>query len=174
MISSHVIQRWKAGSVNSKGFTLVEILIVVVILGILAAIVVPQFASATQSSQTSSLESSLRVIRAQLEFYNTQHGSRYPTLAQLDVAGEEWNVLTERTDIDGNVGDPPVDGVHIYGPYIKQMPTNPFEDSRTVSDAPAAGVGWVYDEATGRVYGVMPAAKAAELNVDTTHTVRTY
>lgn len=174
MTNSPIIHRRKAGSVNSRGFTLVEILIVVVILGILAAIVVPQFASASQSAQTSSMESSLRVIRAQLEFYNSQHGSRYPTLDQLDIAGEEWNVLTKRTDIDGNVGDPPVDGVHVYGPYIKQMPTNPFEDSRTVSAAAAGGVGWVYDEATGRVYGVMPADKAAELKVDTVNTVKTY
>ncbi len=146
------------------GFTLVEILIVVVILGILAAIVVPQFANASQSAQSSSLTSSLQVIRSQIELYHAQHNSTYPTLAQLDNA---WNVLTSQTDVNGNPGTD-------YGPYIKKMPVNPFENSATVADTAAAGVGWVYDETTGRIYGVVSAAKAAELDLDTVNTVRTY
>ena len=40
---------------KAKGFTLVEILIVVVILGILAAIVIPQFTNASESAKASSL-----------------------------------------------------------------------------------------------------------------------
>lgn len=158
-----------AGRVIHGGFTLVEILIVVVILGILAAVVVPQFASASESARTSSLSSSLRTIRAQLELYHAHHNSRYPSLAQVS---DDWNVLTLRTDVNGNVGE--IDGVHVFGPYIKQMPTNPFENSRTVSDTAAAGVGWVYDAATSKVYGVMPVAKANELGMDTVNVVRTY
>lgn len=151
------------------GFTLVEILIVVVILGILAAVVVPQFASASQSAQSSSMQGSLQIIRSQIELYHAHHDSTYPTIGQLGAA---WNVLLARTDAAGNVGT--TDGLHIYGPYIKKMPVNPFEDSQTVADTAASGVGWVYDEATGRVYGVMQAALAAELEVDTVNTVRTY
>ena len=150
------------------GFTLVEILIVVVILGILAAMVVPQFASASSTARNNSMLGSLQVIRTQIELYHAHHNSTYPTLVQIAT----WNVLTQRTDIDGNTGT--TDGVHIYGPYIKQMPLNPFENSRTVSDTAAAGVGWVYDAATGRVYAVTSAAKAAELGMDTVNTVRTY
>ena len=66
-----------------KGFTLVEILIVVVILGILAAIVIPQFTNASESAKGSSLVSQLQTIRGQLELYQTQHNGSYPTLAQL-------------------------------------------------------------------------------------------
>ena len=173
MIDSRLKVSQRAVGTIHRGFTLVEILIVVVILGILAAIVIPQFASATQTSQSSSLESSLRVMRSQLEFYYTQHNSTYPTLDQLDVPGQEWNVLTARTDIDGNVGT--VDGVHVFGPYIKQMPSNPFENgSRTVAAAAAPGVGWVYLEASGQLFGVVSAAKATELNLDTTFTFQTY
>ncbi len=152
-----------------NAFTLVEILIVVVILGILAAIVVPQFANASSSAQSSSLKGSLQVIRSQIELYHAQHDSTYPTLAQLNAA---WNVLTSRTDSAGNVGN--TDGVHIHGPYIKKMPINPFENSQAVSDTPASGVGWVYDEITGRVYGVMPEAKADELGFDKVNTVQVY
>lgn len=47
-----------------KGFTLVEILIVVVILGILAAIVIPQFTNASEEAKQNSLRSNLQSIRA--------------------------------------------------------------------------------------------------------------
>ncbi len=153
------------------GFTLVEILIVVVILGILAAVVVPQFASASETARSSSLKGSLQVIRSQVELYHAQHDSTYPSLAQLGAA---WNVLLSRTDITGDVGSPPVDGVHVYGPYIKKMPINPFEDSQTVSDTAAAGVGWVYDETTGKVFGVMAIGKADELDMDQINSIRSY
>ena len=162
-------KQFAAPAPRGGGFTLVEILIVVVILGILAAIVVPQFASASSSAQSSSMKGSLQVIRSQLELYHVQHDSTYPTLVQINAA---WNVLVARTDAAGNVGT--TDGVHVFGPYIKKMPLNPFEGSQSVSDTAAVGVGWVYDEATAKVYGVMPAAKAAELNMDTVNTVRTY
>jgi len=141
----------------------VEILIVVVILGILAAVVVPQFAGASQTAQSSSLKGSLRVIRSQMELYESNH-SAYPTLAQLSAA---WNVLTQKTDAAGNPGT-------TYGPYLRNMPVNPFEKSATVSDTPGAGVGWVYDETTEQVFGVMTAAKANEVGMDQINTVRTY
>tara|TARA_R110002111_G_scaffold101314_2_gene157023 strand:+ start:113 stop:622 length:510 start_codon:yes stop_codon:yes gene_type:complete len=169
MNSVQTTQRRKPTTRINQAFTLVEILIVVVILGILAAMVVPQFASASESAQSSSLKGSLQVIRSQVELYHAHHNSTYPSLAQLGAA---WNVLLARTDASGNVGV--VDGVHIYGPYIKKMPINPFEDSLTVSDTAAAGVGWVYDESTGRVYGVMLESKADELGIDKVNTVRTY
>ena len=60
-----------------KAFTLVEILIVVVILGILAAIVVPQFAGATQDARISAFISSIQTYADACEYYNAREG-RYP------------------------------------------------------------------------------------------------
>ncbi len=157
---SHVVNARK----HNRAFTLVEILIVVVILGILAALVVPQFANASQSARSSNMKTSLHTIRAQIELYHAHHDSTYPTLAQLSNA---WNVLTSQTDKNGNPGTD-------FGPYILKMPVNPFENSETVADTAAPGVGWVYDEATHTVYGVISAAKAAEVDLDTTKDVRTY
>src|ERR1043166_3633227 len=62
------------------GFTLVELLIVVIILSILAAIVVPQFASSTTDAKYSALDSNLATMRAAAELYNQQHGM-YPGAA---------------------------------------------------------------------------------------------
>ncbi len=56
-----------------SGFTLVEILIVVVILGILAAIVIPQFTDASTQAKESALASDLQMMRSQLELYKIQH-----------------------------------------------------------------------------------------------------
>ena len=50
-----------------SGFTLVEILIVVIILGILAAIVIPQFTNASSSARTSSIQSLLQTVRSQID-----------------------------------------------------------------------------------------------------------
>ncbi len=61
----------------SRGFTLIEILIVVVILGILAAIVIPQFSSASQEAAISSVRSQLQTLRSQVELYRVQNNG-YP------------------------------------------------------------------------------------------------
>jgi general secretion pathway protein G len=58
---------------NQRGFTLVEILIVVIILGILAAIVIPQFTNASQDARKNSLTSQLQTLRSQVELYKLQH-----------------------------------------------------------------------------------------------------
>src|SRR3954454_22689263 len=58
---------------RKSAFTLVEILIVVIILGILAAIVIPQFTSASQDARKNSLLSQLQTIKAQLELTRLQH-----------------------------------------------------------------------------------------------------
>jgi len=61
-----------------RGFTLIEILIVVVILGILAAIVVPQFTNASQEATSSSIRSQLQTLRGQIELYRVRNGGALP------------------------------------------------------------------------------------------------
>lgn len=128
----------------AKGFTLVEILIVVVILGILAAIVIPQFTSASETAKASSLQSQLQTIRSQLELYQVQHNGNYPTLAQL------WDNLTQTTDVDGATSGSD------FGPYLQKAPMNPFVGASNVTAA-ATGA-WKYDAATGQITAVLPAS----------------
>ena len=58
---------------NQSGFTLVELLIVVIILGILAAVVIPQFNTAAAESKEAALASNLATIRQAIELYKVQH-----------------------------------------------------------------------------------------------------
>ncbi|MDG2021309.1 MAG: prepilin-type N-terminal cleavage/methylation domain-containing protein [Phycisphaerales bacterium] len=63
---------------GSRGFTLIEILIVVVILGILAAIIIPQFASAQSAARATAMRSQLGTVRSQIAAWQVQNGGQIP------------------------------------------------------------------------------------------------
>lgn len=115
-----------------KAFTLVEILIVVVILGILAAIVIPQFTNASEEANASALKSQLQTIRSQIELYRVKNNGTLPvTDALLD-----FSLL-----VDGN--------------YLQSAPGNPLQGgSASVAAAAADGVGWVWTDADEHIDAV--------------------
>jgi len=110
---------------TKRAFTLIEILIVVVILGILAAIVIPQFTDASQEAMLSSVKSQLQTLRSQIELYRVKHGGQVS-----DLINQQWADLVNED-------------------YIQQDPLNPFNDppSSLVAAAPGPGVGWMWDGA---------------------------
>jgi len=134
-----------------KGFTLVEILIVVVILGILAAIVIPQFTSASTEAKESALVSDLQAVRSQIELYKIHHNDNLPGTQ----AGNDFTVaMTSKTNQDGEVG---VTAAHRFGPYMRQIPLNPFNDLNTVETDGMAGddsAGWNFVTLAGVTQGL--------------------
>ena len=156
------------GSQSRKcsGFTLVELLIVVIILAILAAIVVPQFATSTDDAKDAALDSTLANIRDVLDLYFAQHGE-YPAALADGKSGPNTEAafisqLSRYTDGDG-ISQDIKDAAHPYGPYLKlpQVPKEPMTNSRSIAlinigslamtaDAGDLG-GWKYDSITGKI-----------------------
>lgn len=141
---------------KKTGFTLVEILIVVIILGILAAIVIPQFTEASNDARTSALSSDLQTLRSQIELYKVQHNERTPDLNELGAANTANFVtrLTGRTDQDGKVNA----ASGAYGPYLQKFPSNSFISTGAnvvvfgTTPAVTADTGWYYDTGTNQIY----------------------
>lgn len=135
-----------------SGFTLVEILIVVVILGILAAIVIPQFSDASSQANMSKLQSDLQMLRSQVQLYRVQHNDNLPHTTDLQAFADR---LTQKTDKTGTV-----DAGGAFGPYMMSIPKNPFVDDDNplfgfVTDTPTLFDGtthWWVNTSTGAIY----------------------
>lgn len=126
---------------TKSGFTLVEILIVVVILGILAAIVIPQFTEASTEAKFSSLCTDLQTLRSQIELYKVQHNDTPPSFLNFTAQ------MTGQTDITGAVGTD-------YGPYMQKIALNQFNNDATLDNSGVPGDnggGWEYNETTGQI-----------------------
>ena len=145
---------------RNSGFTLVEILIVVIILGILAAIVIPQFTDASNEARLSSLQSDLQTVRSQIELYKIQHLDNNPWADSVTQGTDIWTQMTTVTDATGAAGGN-------LGPYLQQPPTNPFSPaavSTTVVAAAAApaddAAGWWFNTTTGAFPAVNTTGRA--------------
>jgi general secretion pathway protein G len=124
-----------------EAFTLIEILIVIVILGILAMVIIPQISTSTDEAKLNTLRTNLSAMRNAVELYYAQHGSTYPGAAVpatkpadvTSVADAFVAQMTRYTDINGNVANVK-DDVFKYGPYIKgnTLPMNPFNENSDV------------------------------------------
>lgn len=168
------------------GFTLVELLIVVIILAVLAAIVVPQFTSATLDAKEAALDANLAAIRSAIELYQAQHNGKYPAGTAATggacVGKGTGPINTEQafkdhllmySDAAGNtcnLGD----STFKYGPYLRKgIPADPIYGVATVTPSTAGtpltsaanpGGGWLYDTRSGQfvMNSVVPDSKAVE------------
>jgi general secretion pathway protein G len=136
-----------------RGFTLIEILIVVVILGILAAIVIPQFTNASEQAADSSTRSQLQTIRSQIELYRVQN-FELPDLTGADP----WVDLTSMHPE--------------FGRYLQQAPRNAMRNNATgvvvgaavppAASSGAAGDGWYWNPTEQQLYAIDRAGNLGE------------
>ncbi len=162
--------------VRKRGFSLVEVVIVIVIIGIIAPIAMPRIGRAAGSGGGAALRANLATLRKIIIFYAAEHDNAWP-----GADGREdtlYAQLTQRTDAAGNVGTTP--GVHIYGPYLRPgfppVPVGPNAGAtrvhRNTSTPPQVNEGkknhgWVYNYETGEIIANTDDLDASGVGYDT-------
>jgi len=131
---------------RSKGFTLIELMIVVAILGILAAIAIPRFAQMIEKAKEGATKGNLATIRSSCSIYYGDNEGIYPDA--IDVAA--------------------------FGTYLSRVPpakATPLGNTNAVTAvtaAPsAAGVGWAYCSSSGESWGNSTATDTKGLSFTT-------
>ncbi len=108
-----------AAFTHRRAFTLIELMFIVALLGLLAAIVVPHFTNASGQADDSSVRRNLQIIRNQIAYYRAKY-NRYP-----DLLGTQWDDLVTTN-------------------FLHTVPVNPYNGSTVISDMAGFGVGWVW------------------------------
>ena len=132
---------------RNRGFSLLELVIVVSIIGIIAAIAIPRFSRATAGASDAALTGDLAVMRNAIDMYAAEHGGTFPTLAAIVAQ------LTTYTDAGGTANATKTT-TYIYGPYIRAIPKLPVgakKGQTGIDDEVGAAIGWVYTAATGDI-----------------------
>jgi prepilin-type N-terminal cleavage/methylation domain-containing protein len=149
---------------RARAFTLIEILVVVVLLGILAAIVIPAIASSSTSAKQSALAVDLQLLRRFVLIYKYQHlevSPGYPN-GQATATPTEQAFIDQATMASNNSGRTAPAGTVGFnrGPYISKMPVNPLNGRSTIQmlgdgeNFPANGDdshGWICKPATSEI-----------------------
>ncbi len=127
---------------SARGFTLVEILLVVVILGILAALVVPQYTNATVDAKQTATLDQLTKIRRALEVYYVRYNG-YPSVTAGDGT---WAELIDQSTSNTYLRGAPVNSwVGGAGGTVISLGNTPDSAYQDV-------YGWIYDATTGQVW----------------------
>ena len=122
---------------NRKGFTLIELIMVTIILGILAAVAIPRYMTSVEKAEAAAEDAVISAIKAGLETYATEqlldNGRRsWPT--------NPWEALdTKPVGYTTDADDADVDGEWTYNTTSKKITHQRNDNSR---------VGWQYDEGT--------------------------
>ena len=159
-----------------SGFSLVELVIVIVILGIIAAVAIPRITSGSRNAGESALRANVQTLRNAIDWYYAEHGNTFPAAKgdgdgnNADSEGAFVSQLTKYSKADGTISATP-DAAFPFGPYIRgnlpkltvgtNIGKNTVEMKNQAADLAvnvAGGTGWIYNVATGQI---MPNADDA-------------
>jgi len=140
------------------GFSWYDVVVVILLIGTVAAIAVPRISTAAREAADLSLRDDLAMLRDAIDMYAAEHNGQFP--AQDNDPETFIRQLTEPTDVHGNIGH---SEEYPFGPYLPKgvpvlsvgpnrgaveimiAPTGPTVDE-TMSE-----IGWVYNSRTGLI-----------------------
>lgn len=137
---------------RARAFSLIELVIVVVIIGIVAAIAIPRFSSASANATETALLSNTNLLQKAIDLYAAEHENRGP---EIDASGsfsanpDDFAArLVKKTNMQGELGGAGTE----FGPYLRDIPTNTNNKQSTIhvgntaviSATQAASTGWWY------------------------------
>ena len=126
-----------------RGFTLVELLVVIVVLAVLAAIVLPKFMDSSKRSKESALKNDLKILRNSISAFQADTGTYPKTFADLAATSAPAKGLdTAGTDATITAGD-------WHGPYVQEVPKDPISAADFTYGITSPNVGKVTSSATG-------------------------
>jgi len=144
-------------------FTVMEVTIVVVVVGLLATVVLPQFSIEKKQASQISLRDELQYLRTQIAVFKAQHQDVPPGYPQGHATVQPnarcfVEQMTLHSDINCNVSRPD-SPAYPYGPYLKQLPVDPVNNSSAVIlvpnnrplPAPSGSAGWIYKPQTQEI-----------------------
>jgi prepilin-type N-terminal cleavage/methylation domain-containing protein len=164
---------------RKQGFTLVELLVVIIIIGILAAVAIPQFGDSSTDAKKAALKENLRTLRSAVEKYYVDHNATYPgvvkthkttaagSAAPHDNAAEAFlKQMTTYSTPGGHTCDE-MDAAFPLKPYlVRKLPDNPLPADGAVASPDSVTVttdtvrltadgtpttGWKFSSATGEI-----------------------
>src|SRR4051812_34544864 len=143
------------GNTSRRGFSLIELVIVVVIIGIIAAIAIPRMSRGTAAAGDSAVSGNLTVLRNAIELFATEHGGNFPETIGSDAIDKQLTMYTN--DQGGTSATKP--GAYIYGPYLRKIPpitvgslkgdntkNNLIKTGTTDTPDTTPATGWLYNK----------------------------
>lgn len=125
---------------RGRGFTLVEVLIVIMVIAILAVVAIPRMLAAVRRAKEAQLRGNVKQVREAIERFEATIAAWPPQLSDVMVA--DGDAIS--ADFDGSGGS--VDRAAYDGPYLQtgdgNLPKDPF----------TGAADWVYDNSTGDVH----------------------
>jgi prepilin-type N-terminal cleavage/methylation domain-containing protein len=130
---------------KESGFTLIELMIVVAIIGILAAVALPKFAASIERSREAATRGNLNTMRSSISMYYGDYEGVYPAYLNTQVEYPFSKYISDHI--------PPVKATHSgIGIGTAESPSGDEVLYTEDEEVTATGTGWRYSAATGHVY----------------------